>query len=162
GPGRVLASEIVSLDHGKAEWPVSLVRGWNRLRCSAPGESTKVFVLDVVLKSSLREWLETLLYALAFALLIRTFVLQVFVLRIDSLLRYRYLRAPRRRAADPRPPGPALPRQRQPRRQRQDHLLVGLPRVPRPPRPRLRRRAPLGPPVLDRLAMTRFRDLPIL
>ncbi|MBI4870014.1 MAG: hypothetical protein HY814_00425 [Candidatus Riflebacteria bacterium] len=84
GPGQLIATDILSVVGGKVEWPVQLLRGWNRLRCSAPGESRKVFVLDLTHKTSWREWLETLLYALAFALLIRTFLLQVVVLPLDS------------------------------------------------------------------------------
>jgi signal peptidase I len=81
---RLISADIVSVEANRVEWPVQLARGWNRLRCAAPGETSKVFVLDVTHKSELREWLETLLYALAFALLIRTFLVQVFVLPLDS------------------------------------------------------------------------------
>ncbi|MBI3894041.1 MAG: signal peptidase I [Candidatus Wallbacteria bacterium] len=83
-PDRVLATDILAVEHGKIEWPVRLLRGWNRIQCWAPGEPSKTFALDLVHRSPLREWLETVLFALAFALLIRTFLLQVFVLPIDS------------------------------------------------------------------------------
>lgn len=84
--GQLISSEVVGLQAGRLEWPVELLRGWNRLRVVVPGHSHRVFVLDVLHRTELREWVETLVYALAFALLIRTFLVQVFVLPIDSQL----------------------------------------------------------------------------
>ncbi len=84
GHDQVLATEVLAVENGRIEWNVQLVRGWNRFNCYAPGEPSKTFTLDVVHRTQTREWIETLLYALTFALLIRTFLLQVFVLPVDS------------------------------------------------------------------------------
>lgn len=83
--GRAVFLDVVSAARGSFELPLRLHRGPNELVFSPFDASGRTFGLRLVSKGLIREWVETLVCAVIFALIIKTFVVQPFYIPSQSM-----------------------------------------------------------------------------
>ena len=83
--GRVVSLDLVNTLRGSFEAPLTLSRGINEVVISPFDASDRSFSFHVVLKTSVREWVETLVCAVIFALIIKTFIIQPFYIPSRSM-----------------------------------------------------------------------------
>ena len=83
--GRSVFLDVLPVTRGGFRLPVKLHRGSNKLICEPFDDSERSFAIDVTYKSAIREWIETVLFSVIFALIIKTFVVQPFYIPSESM-----------------------------------------------------------------------------
>jgi len=83
--GRVVYLDVVPVTRGQFSVPLQLYRGYNEIVCSPFDASGRSYSQRLLFRSGLREWLETLVCAIIFALIIKTFVIQPFYIPSQSM-----------------------------------------------------------------------------
>jgi len=83
--GRSVHLDVVPVQRKQFSLPVKLHRGGNRLVCEPFDDSGRSFSLKVTYKTGIREWIETVIFSIIFALVIKTFIVQPFYIPSESM-----------------------------------------------------------------------------
>ena len=85
--GRTLSSERVrDVKGGRFDAKVGLLRGRNTFLLAASKDPDRHFRLDLFYRSTLREWIESIIKALVLVLVVKTFVVQAFFIPTESMV----------------------------------------------------------------------------
>jgi len=83
--GKVVNLDVLPVVRGRFALPLQLLRGHNEIVVSPFDASERSFGLRVTFKSIWREWAETFVCSVMFALVIKTFVVQPFYIPSESM-----------------------------------------------------------------------------
>ena len=83
--GRAVHLDVIPVSRGRFSIPIQLYRGHNEIICSPFDASERTFSIKVIFKGAMREWLETFICSVMFALIIKTFVVQPFYIPSESM-----------------------------------------------------------------------------
>lgn len=85
--GRIIYLDVVRSSDGAFSLPLRLFRGFNEITLTSFDDSQRRYSRYVVYKTPWREWIETAVFAVILALVIRTFFVQAFVIPSSSMER---------------------------------------------------------------------------
>ena len=83
--GKPVFLDVIDVHRGKFNLSLQLCRGYNELVCSPFDASERSFSVNVLYKGCVREWTETLICSIMFALIIKTFIVQPFYIPSESM-----------------------------------------------------------------------------